>query len=105
MNAPPASDAVRPAAIELAALAAAVRPDWNADIVSGTLRRAHDNGMPWPKVLVNFPRLMADPLADPRDLLKPLESPLAKKPGTEASANVEWRQAKADIDRKAAGAA
>jgi hypothetical protein len=88
MNAPDGI-AARAAPIELADLARAVRPDWDPVLIDGALQGARDARMPWPLVLVTFPRLMADPQADPRDLLKPLASPLVKVPGTEATA--EWQ--------------
>jgi hypothetical protein len=89
MNAPPAEVAIRPAPIQLAALARESRPDWDPVLIDGAIRGAGEARMPWPLVLVSFPRLMADPQADPRDLLKPLASPLVKVAGTEATA--EWQ--------------
>jgi hypothetical protein len=61
--------AVRSAAVELTALACAVRADWNADVVAGTLQRAAGAGMTWPQVLVALPKLMADVSKTPADLL------------------------------------
>jgi hypothetical protein len=78
--------AVRSATPELVNLAVTVRPDWDEDVVSGILRRAADEGMTWKQVLVNLPRLMADPAADPRDLLPDSRSPLISRTGVEANA-------------------
>ena len=82
--------AVRSATPELVTLAVTVRPDWDEDVVSGILRRAADEGMTWKQVLVNLPRLMADPAADPRDLLPDSRSPLVRRRGAEA--NEEFRE-------------
>lgn len=78
--------AVREARVELAALAAAVRPDWDPDVVAGTIQRAiDDEGMTWRQVLATLPRLMADELAGPRSLIADTRSPLRREPGTEAT--------------------
>lgn len=61
--------AVRSAAVELTALAVAVRADWSEDVVAGTLQRAAREGMAWPEVLVRLPKLMADVTKTPADLL------------------------------------
>jgi hypothetical protein len=73
-----AATPIRSAFPELVALAAAVRHDWAEDVISGTLRQAADKEMPWPVVLVKFPRLMADPGASPRDLLPDSADPLVR---------------------------
>jgi hypothetical protein len=68
MSAPPA-EVVRRAPAELAALAVAVRPEWDERTVSGVIAMAPNEGMTWPQVLVALSRMMADPSASPRDLL------------------------------------
>jgi hypothetical protein len=103
MSPPAAEAAVHPAAIELTALAVAVRPDWDGDIVAGVLQRARDEKMPWPKVLVSLPRLMADPDASPRDLLKACASPLGRTAGTEARDNPDWLEHRQRVERIRAG--
>jgi hypothetical protein len=103
MTAPPAPDAVRPAPAELAALALAVRPGWDPAVVGGVIQGARDAAMPWPLVLAAFARLMADPLAGPRDLLRPRDSPLVRRPGTSPPA--AWHQARQAIGRSGDGGA
>ena len=60
---------VQRATAELAALAVAVRPDWDERDVTGVLTRAVQNGMTWEQVLVGLPRVMVDPAGQPRDLV------------------------------------
>jgi hypothetical protein len=85
--------AVRPAAVELTALAVAVRADWSEDVVAGTLRRAADDGMTWPQVLTRLPKLMADPSKAPADLLAVRPDPVTiGKSDHPAPANETFRE-------------
>jgi len=43
---------IRPAQPELLDLAAAMRPDWDRDRLSGALAAAANNGWPWPRDLL-----------------------------------------------------
>jgi|SRR5580692_601083 hypothetical protein len=60
--------AVRTAAVELTALAIAVRADWSEDVVAGTIQRGIQ-AIGWPQVLTRLPALMKDPSKVPGDLL------------------------------------
>lgn len=62
-------DVPRPASHELLALAAATRPDWSPYALRDALAQARYQGMTWGQVLVVVARLMADPTADPSDLI------------------------------------
>jgi hypothetical protein len=94
--------AVRPAAVEMTALAVAVRADWNEDVVAGTLRRAADNGMTWPQVLARLPKLMADPSKTPADLLAVRPDPVAiGKADHPAPANETFRETLRQLHAKA----
>lgn len=62
-------DVPRPASAELLALAARARPDWDPHALSDALAYARLEGMTWGQVLVTVGRLMADPDAEPMDLL------------------------------------
>jgi hypothetical protein len=57
-----------PAVLELRALAAATRPDWDAGAVADALVRAQTAGMTWGQVLAVMGRLMGDPEATPGEL-------------------------------------
>lgn len=67
---------IRLAFAELVALAVAMRPDWNADVVAGAIRAGQHARWADGRILCEMARLIADPLADPRDLsraARPLE--------------------------------
>ncbi|MGW6911490.1 hypothetical protein [Streptomyces sp. NPDC054940] len=61
-------DVPRPATAQLLALAAASRPDWSMDQLRDVLARARPD-MSWGRVLVAIAQLIADPQAEPPDLL------------------------------------
>jgi hypothetical protein len=61
------AEEVRPAAAELAALAAASR-GWDAVQVRGILAAAAQAGMTWPRALAEMTRIILDPAAQPGDL-------------------------------------
>ncbi|MDX2906331.1 hypothetical protein PV464_41085, partial [Streptomyces scabiei] len=56
------------ATAHLLALAAACRPDWSADQLRDVLAQARP-AMSWSRVLVTVAQLIADPRAEPPDLL------------------------------------
>jgi hypothetical protein len=60
----------RPATVQLLALAAAARPDWSTDHLRDVLAqmRAQD-GLSFGRLLVAVAQLIADPQAEPPDLL------------------------------------
>ena len=91
---------LRSAAPELTALAAAVRPDWSEDVISGVLRRAADDGMPWETALRRLPKLMTDPDAVPGDLLDdPRAAFRHQEPGDYAQGAAAVREALAAAAR------
>jgi len=67
---------IRPAQAELLDLAAAMRPDWERDRLAGALAAAANNGWPWPRAFLAAARLLADPDAQPWDLLAETRDPL-----------------------------
>jgi hypothetical protein len=69
---------VQPAQAELLALAAVMRPDWQARDLEGALASAAANGWPWPRAFLATARLLADPAAGPRDLLAEIADPLQR---------------------------
>jgi hypothetical protein len=94
--------AVRPAAVELTALAVAVRADWNEDVVAGTLQRAAASGMTWPEVLTRLPVLMKDTSKTPADLLAVRPDPVAiGKADHPAPANETFRETLRQLHAKA----
>ncbi|MFI5973591.1 hypothetical protein [Streptomyces sp. NPDC051452] len=63
------NDLPRPATMQLLALAATCRPDWSVDQLRDVLAQARTAGMAWGRVLVTVTQLIADPDAEPPDLL------------------------------------
>lgn len=59
----------KPATAQLLALAAATRPDWPNDQLRDVLAQARNEGWTWPRLLVAVAHLIADPEAEPPDLL------------------------------------
>ncbi|MCM1977180.1 hypothetical protein [Streptomyces sp. G1] len=62
------ADVPRPATSQLLALAAACRPDWSPGQLSDVLAQARPS-MTWGRCLVAVAQLIADPTAEPPDLL------------------------------------
>ncbi|MEV7422832.1 hypothetical protein [Streptomyces sp. NPDC091212] len=58
-----------PATPELLALAAKARPDWQHGALRDALAHAHYQGMTWGQTLTAVARLLADPEAEPADLV------------------------------------
>ncbi|MFF9238439.1 hypothetical protein ACF1AY_16105 [Streptomyces sp. NPDC014776] len=80
------SDLPRPAIGQLLALAAAARPDWSADQLGDALAQARTEGMTFGRALVAVAQLIADPDAEPLDLLTELPEPWRRRrrpPGPE----------------------
>ncbi|MER5909537.1 hypothetical protein ABT124_03275 [Streptomyces sp. NPDC001982] len=63
------TDVLRPATAQLLALAEACRPDWSIDQLRDVLAQARYADMTWGRVLVAVAQLIADPEAEPPDLL------------------------------------
>ncbi|MEU1596159.1 hypothetical protein ABZ468_25700 [Streptomyces sp. NPDC005708] len=63
------TDVPVPATHQLLALAEAARPDWSIDQLRDVLAQARYTDMTWPRVLVAVAQLIADPQAEPPDLL------------------------------------
>ncbi|MFF9097616.1 hypothetical protein ACF1AX_31400 [Streptomyces sp. NPDC014802] len=76
----------RPATGQLLALAAAARPDWSTDQLRDVLAQARNEGMNFGRALVAVAQLIADPDAEPPDLLAELPEPWRRRrrpPGPE----------------------
>ncbi|MFE2469778.1 hypothetical protein [Streptomyces mirabilis] len=63
------TDLPRPATHQLIALATATRPDWSIDQLRDVLAQARCADMSWGRVLIAVAQLIADPNAEPPDLL------------------------------------
>ncbi|MET7776261.1 hypothetical protein ABZU94_10715 [Streptomyces mirabilis] len=72
------TDVPRPATPQLIALAAAARPDWSIDQLHDVIAQARYRDITWGRLLVAIAQLIADPDAEPPDLL--------------AQAPEEWRR-------------
>ncbi|MET9122945.1 hypothetical protein [Streptomyces sp. NPDC004528] len=84
----PPPDVPRPASAELLALAATARPDWSPDHLRDVLAQARYQGMTWGQVLAEVGRMLADPTAEPPDLI--------------AAAPEAWRRRRATQDAETA---
>ncbi len=92
--------AIHPATPELLDLAAAMRPDWERRDLAGALMSAANNSWPWPRAFLATARLLADPDAQPRDLLAEIASPLERnaRPLSPAANARHAAEAKAALD-------
>jgi hypothetical protein len=75
----PPPDVPRPATAQLLALAAAVRPDWPVHQLGDVLAQARTQGMTWGCVLAEAGRLLADPAAQPGELLAAVPEPWRRR--------------------------
>jgi len=80
------------AVAELEALAAAMRPDWNRDIMSGAIRAAQDARWPPGRILAEVARLICDPVGDPRNLSRAAR-PQAREKGVTQDRSEKWAEA------------
>ena len=69
---------VRPAMAELVALAAAVRPDWDAVILRDALIACHQAGWPWSRTMRMTVDLLCNEEGAPRDLTAAARNPLKR---------------------------
>jgi hypothetical protein len=89
MNARPATGDppdIQAAPGELLALARAVRPAWDHDILASALLAAKNSGWTWDRTLAETVRLMRDPDGSPWDLRRAAADPFGRAtvpPGTE----------------------
>ena len=89
---------ILPAPIELADLAAVMRPDWDRRDFEGALeacRIAHadDDGWDWPRTFRLAAAHLADPAASPRDLAAAARGPFERDvPGDYGSRAAEARR-------------
>ena len=65
----------RPATMQLLNLAAVARPDWSTDQLRDVLAQARTGGMTFGRALVSVAQMIADPMAEPPDLLSELPDP------------------------------
>lgn len=78
--------AIHAAPGELLALARAVRPAWDHDVLAAALTAAKQAGWTWDRTLAETARLMRDPDGSPWDLKRAAADPFhraAVPPGTE----------------------
>ena len=71
---------------ELLALARAVRPAWDHDVLAGAIDAARYAGWTWDRTLAETVRLMRDPGGSPWDLKRAAADPFERSvvpPGTE----------------------
>jgi hypothetical protein len=73
--------AVHPAPIQLADLAAVMRPDWDRADLEGAVAASRASGWSWPRVFIEVARLLVLEESSPRDLTaaarNPVQAPMA----------------------------
>lgn len=69
---------IKSAVPELTALALAARPGWTETAVTGAIMAAKTAGWSWPRTLTRMARLVADPDAEPQQMLDELRDPLKR---------------------------
>ncbi len=91
--------AISAAPAELAALACAMRPDWDAEAVADAILAARHAGWTWDHVLAETVRLMRSPDGSPRDLRRAAADPLRREvpPGEGRPRNPEYLAARERI--------
>jgi hypothetical protein len=107
MDRPPETEDIQAAPDELLALARAVRPAWDCDILAAALLAARQAGWTWDRTLAETVRLMRHPSGSPWDLKRAAADPFRKStvpPGTEKRGAAAARQL-LGYDRPAPGAA
>ena len=80
---------------ELLALARAVRPAWDHDILAAAVLAAKNSGWTWDRTLAETVRLMRDPDGSPWDLKRAAADPFERAtvpPGTEKRGAAMARQ-------------
>lgn len=80
---------------ELLALARAVRPAWDHDILAAALLAARQAGWTWDRTLAETVRLMRDPDGSPWDLKRAAADPFDRStppPGTEKRGAAKARE-------------
>ena len=65
---------VHPAPMQLADLAAAMRPDWDRTQLEGAIAQARSSGWSWPRVFSETARLLVQEDSAPRDLTAAAEA-------------------------------
>jgi len=70
---------IQPAARELVALAAAMRPEWDHDVLSSAFVAAKNAGWTWTRTFSTTARLLTDENASPWDLKRAAASPFRRE--------------------------
>jgi hypothetical protein len=86
---------IRAAPDELLALAAAMRPAWDHDVLAAALLAAKNAGWTWDRTLAETIRLMRDPRGSPWDLKRAAADPFHRAsvpPGTETRGAARARE-------------
>lgn len=85
---------VHPAPLQLADLAAVMRPDWDRAELEGAITGARSgSGWSWPKVFSEVARLLVDEGASPRDLAVAARNQLAPRQPADPSLTRDWAAA------------
>jgi hypothetical protein len=95
MNEPDPVPGICAAPDELLALARAMRPAWDHDVLAAAVLAAKSSGWTWDRTLAETVRLMRDPDGSPWDLKRAAASPLARDyppPGTEKAGAARARE-------------
>jgi len=84
---------VHPAPLQLADLAAVMRPDWDRHHLEGAIAAARASGWSWPRVFIEAARLLVDGNSSPRDLAEAAKDQAAARSPADPSLTREWAAA------------
>ena len=70
---------IQPATHELVALARAMRPDWDHDVLSSAILAAKNSGWTWTRTFSETARMLTDAKASPWDLKHAAASPFRRE--------------------------
>jgi hypothetical protein len=85
---------VHPAPLQLADLAAAMRPDWDRTELEGAISAARQNdAWPWHRVFLEVARLLVAEDSSPRDLTAAARNPVGRNTPASPSVTREYAAA------------
>ena len=97
---------IHPAPIQLADLAATMRPDWDRAQLEGAIASARSSGWSFPRVFMETCRLLVQEDSSPRDLTEAARDQVARPTPADPTLTREWASAiREALDWPRAGAA
>ena len=84
---------VHPAPLQLADLAAVMRPDWDRNQLEGAIAQARTSGWSWPRVFMETARLLVMEDSSPRDLTEAARDQTAPRRPADPEVTRGWASA------------